>query len=426
MMQSWFPDAKLGIFLHWGIYSVKGIPESWAFFNRQISYEDYMAQCSGFTANHYDPQAWANLFQRAGAKYAVLTSKHHDGVALWDTQLSDLSVVKQTPAARDLLTPYCEALREKGLKVGIYFSHLDWSHPDYAPIPPEERHGDTMEKAYQQWSDGPNNPTWQRFLKFHRGQLEELCTRFGKVDLLWFDGDWTPGDEYWRMAELREQLLSWQPETILNSRMRGHGDYQTPEQGIPISRPEGPWEFCVTINDSWGYQPQDQNYKSVRQIVRMFAECIGMGGNLLLDITPKEDGIFPPEQVERLEALGDWIRQHEEAVYATEAGLPAGHLYGTSTLSKDHQTLYAMIFDRPWDEIAIKGIRNQIKRVSVVGSGHELSYRKMGGAAWMNIPGVLWIEVPEAELNPNATVIKIELDGPLDLYSGAGHAIESN
>jgi alpha-L-fucosidase len=425
MMQSWFPQAKLGIFIHWGIYAVNGIPESWSFYNRQISYEDYMAQLDGFTASNYDPQAWADLFKRSGAQYAVLTTKHHDGVALWDTQQNDLSVVKKTPAGRDLIGPYADALREQGIKVGFYFSHLDWSHPDYSAVPAENRHPDT-EKPDGNWTLAPDSPEWQHFLKFHRGQLQELCTQFGKVDLLWFDGDWTPGDEHWNMAELRDLLHSWQPEVILNSRMHGHGDYKTPEQGIPIARPEGPWEFCVTINDSWGYQVQDHNHKSVRQIIRMFCEVIGMGGNLLLDIGPKEDGTILPEQVQRLEGLGNWIRKHEEAVYSTGAGLPAGHFYGASTLSEDGTVLYAMLFDRPRDEIAIKGIRNEIKRVSVVGSGQELSHRKIGGASWAEIPGVLWIEVPEAVLDPNATVIKIELEGALDLYTGAGHAIESN
>ncbi len=426
MMQPWFPAAKLGIFMHWGAYSVKGVPESWSFFNGQISYADYMAQLDGFTASKYDPEAWARLFKRAGARYAVLTAKHHDGIALWDTEQNDLSVVKRSPAGRDLIRPYLDALRKEGLRTGLYFSHLDWSHPDYAPVPPDQRTAKTMDGAYARWSDGPENPAWRRYLAFHRGQLEELCTRYGPLDLLWFDGDWTPGDEYWKMAELRDQLMAWQPNAILNSRMRGYGDYNTPEQGIPIQRPEGVWEFCVTMNDSWGWQPQDDNHKSVRQLVRMFSEVIGMGGNLLLDITPKEDGTFPPEQVERLEALGDWIARHEEAVFSTEAGLPAGHLYGTSTLSHDRETLYVTLFDRPWDEFAVKGIRNAVKRVSVVGSGTELPFRKVGGAPWMNIPGVLWITVPEAALDPNATVLKVELDGPLDLYSGSGHAIESN
>jgi alpha-L-fucosidase len=229
------------------------------------------------------------------------------------------------------------------------------------------------------------------------------------------------------MDELRRQIHGWcGPEILLNSRMRGHGDYETPEQGLPINPPKGPWEFCMTVNDSWGYQPQDRNYKSARQLVRYFSECIGMGGNLLLDITPREDGTFPQEQVALLQALGAWIARHEEAIYPTSAGLPHGHFYGATTLGPTTETVYAFIFDRPRDEVAVKGIRNDIKRISVVGSGRELKHRKLGGAPWAKIPGVLWIDVPEDALNELCTVVRIDLDGPLDLFVGKGGAIEAN
>lgn len=422
-MKPWFLEAKLGIFIHWGIYAVNGIPESWSIFNGQISHDDYMAQCAGFTADKYDPREWLDLFKRAGAKYVVLTTKHHDGVALWDTKQSDLNVIEKTPAGRDLITPYVEAVRDSGLQLGFYFSHLDWSHPDYAPHPVGQRthqtmphHGDDS-AAYAGWPDGPNSPEWQRFLKFHRGQLEELA-QFNP-DLWWFDGDWTPeGNNYWRMEEVRDLLEGHTPDAVFNSRMRGYGDYATPEQGIPVVPPEGPWEFCVTINDSWGYQKHDTNHKSVRQIVRMFAECIGMGGNMLLDVGPYPDGSLQPEQIDRLEGLGAWIAKHEEAIYPTDGGLPHGHIYGTSTLSKDKETLYVFIFDRPWDQISVKGIITPVKRVSVVGTGTELAHTKIGGL--LDAPGTVWIDVPESELDPNATVLKIELDGPLDYYHGAG------
>jgi alpha-L-fucosidase len=426
MMQPWFTHAKLGIFLHWGIYAVKGIPESWSFFNGQISYEDYMAQAKAFTASKYDPKAWADLFKRAGAKYAVLTSKHHDGFALWDTKLSNLSAPKASPAGRDLIGPYCSALREAGLKVGLYFSHLDWSHPDYASVFPAHMKPAPGQNRFAYPQGAPDPARWERFLQFHRGQIKELCESF-HPDLLWFDGDWERDDAQWRMAELREQIHAWSgPEVILNSRMRGHGDYETPEQGMPVTPPQGPWEFCMTINDSWGFQPHDQNYKSVRQLVRYLVECISMGGNLLLDITPKEDGTFPPEQVQRLEALGAWIARHEEAIYPTVAGLPPTNFYGPTTLGATTETIYAFLFDRPVDQIAVKGIRNNIKRVSVVGSGRELTQRKLGGASWSNIPGVLWIDVPGDVLDPLCTVLKIDLEGPLDLYTGRSGAVQSN
>jgi len=427
-MQDWFVDAKLGIFLHWGIYSAGDWSESWDFFNGEVPYDTYMKQAGTFTAANYDPDAWAALFEQAGAKYAVLTAKHHDGFALWDTKLSHLNAKSGSPAGRDLIGPYCDALRKRGLRTGLYFSHLDWSHPDYASVLPHgpqseletARHGNHF--AYPQ---GPENPeAWERFLAFHRGQLNELCTRYSP-DLLWFDGDWERAPEQWRFRELREQLLSWAPGVILNSRMGGYGDYGTPEQAIPITPPSGPWEFCVTLNDSWGYRKRDRNFKTVRQCVRMLAECSGMGGNLLLDIGPMSDGTIQPEQADVLKGLGRWAKKHAEAIYGTIAGLPHGHFYGSSTLSKSRETLFLTIFDRPYDSVAVKGIRNNVRRISVVG-GRELKHRSIGGASWVGLPGVLWIDVPQDALDQDATVIKVELDGPLDLYTGSGDAVTFN
>lgn len=422
-MQPWFPDAKLGIFIHYGIYAVKGIAESWSFFNGQIGYDDYMSQLDGFTASKYDPEQWADLFERAGAKYAVLTTKHHDGVALWDTKANDLSVVKKTPARRDLITPYVEALRRRGLKVGFYFSHLDWSHPDYATVFPAgydpERGQNRFTNRFAYPAPGQENPeAWDRFIRFHRQQLEELSTQFGPIDIFWFDGEWERDPEQFDMKGLRDQLTAWQPNAIFNSRLLGYGDYATPEQGIPITPPEGPWEFCVTVNDSWGYQVQDRNHKSVRQIVRMFAETIGMGGNMLLDVGPYEDGSLQPEQVQRLEGLGNWIRKHDEAIYGTAAGLPQGLFYGASTKSKDERALYLFFFDKPFDQIPVKGLLSDIKRVSVVGSGTELTHTKVGGLG--DTPGVVWIDVPDEVIDESSTVLKLELDEPLRVYTGVG------
>ncbi|MGI6150084.1 MAG: alpha-L-fucosidase [Limnochordia bacterium] len=428
-MQDWFRQAKLGIFIHWGIYAVKGISESWSFYHGQISYEDYMAQCEGFTASNYDPEAWADLFRRAGARYAVLTTKHHDGVALWDTRHSDLSVVKKTPAGRDLIRPYTDALRKQGLKVGFYFSHLDWSHPDYASVyssAERERLNDLKRNPFTHPAGAEDHAAWERFLQFHRAQLEELLTNFGHLDILWFDGDWERDAEQWRFAELRAWLDEHYPKTIINSRMGGYGDYATPEQGIPVVPPKGPWEYCVTMNNSWGYQPHDKKYKSPEMLIWIFCETIGLGGNLLLDIGPMEDGTIPPEQVERLERLGEFIKGNEEAVYPTQAGLPRGHYYGPSTLSQDGSVIYLFQFGIPQGPIPVKGIHNQVKNVSVLKSGERLQYDKLGGAGWLNIPGILWIDLPEKLCDAPATVIKVELEGALNLYREEGSTITDN
>jgi alpha-L-fucosidase len=415
---AWFRDAKLGIFIHWGIYS-KGVgSESWAFHDGDTTYGDYMAQASSFTASNYRPDEWARLFKEAGARYAVLTSKHHDGFALWDTKLSKLNAKDGSPAGRDLVTPYCEALRKEGLRVGLYFSNLDWSNPDYASILPTG--ANRSDPAYRNrfgYPQGAENPeAWKRFLAFHRGQLREISERF-KPDLLWFDGDWERTDEQWQFKELRQQLLQWNPNGIVNGRIGKYGDYQTPEQYMPLVAPQSPWELCATVNDSWGYQIKDRNFKSVRQCVRMLAECAGMGGNLLLDIGPRSDGSIPDEDVAVLRGLGRWTHKHAEALYGSVAGIPAGYFYGATTLSKGRDTLYLICFDRPNGQVAVKGIMNDVLRTSVVG-GPLLASRKIGGAPWLNMPGVLWIDVPESALDPDATVIKVELKGPLILATG--------
>ncbi|MFG2352422.1 alpha-L-fucosidase [Streptomyces sp. NPDC048521] len=419
-MQPWFRDAKLGIFVHWGVYAVDGVPESWSFYTGQVPHEQYMRQLDGFTASRYDPRAWADLFARAGARYAVLTARHHDGVALWDSAHGDLNVVRRTPAGRDLIAGYADALRERGLKVGLYYSHSDWNHPHYAST----RHPDPGEEPpnpYAHARPGEEDPVaWARFLAYRDGQIGELVDRF-RPDLLWFDGEWERTEEQWALDAPAARILAGNPDTILNARMLSHGDYATPEQGVPLQVPEGPWELCLTVNDSWGFQHQDHNHKSVRQLVRYFTETIGAGGNLLLDVGPREDGTIPAEQAERLEGLGAWIARHAEAVYGTVAGLPPGHHYGPSTLSADRRTLYLVCFDVPRETVSVRGLRNRVRRVTVLGTGAELGHRVTGGLH--EVPGVTWLDAPAAgHTDEYATVLAVELDGELDLYRGAGRA----
>ena len=423
----WFTEAKLGIFIHWGIYAARGYGESWPIFNKDVSYETYMAQCADFTASRYDPEQWAKLFRKAGARYAVITTKHHDGVALWDTRQSDLNVVKKTPAARDVLTPWVKAMREADLKVGLYFSHLDWSHPDYPTLLPDEFDPKVHTNPYSYPRDGIAKPErWANFLKFHRAQLREL-TRQYQPDLLWFDGDWTPDRKHWQFDKLVPQLRKQCPGVILNSRIGNFGDYATPEQGMPTVAPKGPFEFNMTMNDNWGYQPKDKNYKTHRQVIRIFSDIIGMGGNLLLNIAPKANGTIPAPQVKCLEALGAWIEKHREAVFGTVAGLPTGLFNGSCTLSKDRKTLYLFVHDRPWKDIAVKGIQTGVKKISVLGQrGSKLVHRKLGGASWANIPGILWIDLPSRLLDRRTTVVKVELEEPLQIWVSGGHAITEN
>jgi alpha-L-fucosidase len=433
---TWFNNAKFGIFVHWGIYAVGQYAESWSFFNHgnpgqdpadSLPLEDYMAQRHAFLARRYDPAQWADLFAEAGARYSVLTTKHHDGMALWDTA-EHYSVVRDTPARRDLVGPFCEAMRAKGIHAGLYYSHLDWTHPDYPSVTkPGATVGDHVGHRFCYPPAGtPDNPTrWENFLRFHRLQLRELCERYSP-DLLWFDGDWERTADQWRFAELRDQLRSWRPGVILNSRMGEYGDYATPEQGIPMQAPAGAWELCMTMNSSWA-KATEPSYKTTAELLRLLIECAGMGGNFLLNVSPLGDGTIFYEQARILREIGAWLRPHSEAIYDTVAGLPAGHFYGPSTLSADRKTLYLFQLDIPQGEIAVKGIRNPIRSATVLGGdGSQLTHRISGGASWANIPGVLWLSVPDAALCPHATVIKLEFDAPLDLYTGHGQVITQN
>ncbi|MEN8224652.1 MAG: alpha-L-fucosidase [Bacteroidota bacterium] len=394
----WFAEAKLGIFIHWGIYAVNGIDESWSFFNGYISHEDYMKQMDGFKAKKYDPEYWAELIKESGAKYAVLTSKHHDGVALWPTKCNELHFNK------DYVKPFMKAIRDKGLKAGLYFSLLDWSHPDYPNFTREV-------KRYEE-----DSVRWNNFVTFNFCQIEEILNKYDP-DLWWFDGDWEQSAEKWKAPLVRETILSHSPGAIINSRLQGHGDYATPEQGLPIKKPEDAyWELCMTMNDSWGYQHNDNNYKSPNQIIRIFVDCISMGGNLLLDIGPKDDGTIAEEQVEILQELGRWTHKHSEAIYGTIAGIPHEYFYGPSALSADKKTLYLFLDGKPSGPVMLKGLKNKVNRIWVVGNGTKLNYDIKMKQYWSEKPGILYIDIPEEVLDPQLTVISVLLDAEIDLY----------
>ena len=412
----WFQDAKLGVFIHWGIYSVRGVAESWSFYNKYLSYDEYMSQLNGFTAQNYNPEEWAELIKESGAQYTVFTSKHHDGVSMWDTKANDLSVVKKSPAGRDLLTPFANAARKQGLKLGIYYSLLDWSNNDY---PHESR----TSMRYQVKDDPAR---WQRFLDFNNKQLTELNQQY-KPDLYWFDGDWDFDSKTWKAKELATMLRKFNPNVVLNSRIQGYGDYETPEQGVPVSRPNSPWwELCMTMNDNWGYVPTDSNYKSPNMLLRTFVDCISNGGNLLLDIGPKEDGTIPEEQIAVLKEFGRWTKKHSEAIYGTRAGIPHGHVMAYTALNKTQDILYLYLPYKPQGPIAIKGLKNKVNRTWVVGNGAMLETKVIGKLYWSQVPGMLYIDVPEQVLDPEVTVIALLLDGKIDLYSEAGQVITSN
>lgn len=405
----WFADAKLGIFIHAGIYAVDGIDESWSFHNKKISYADYMKQLKGFTLKNYNPAAWADLIEQSGARYAVITTKHHDGVAMYDTHMSDLSIVKATPAKRDMIQPFFAELRKRNIKCGAYFSLLDWSHPDYPEFLTDSARY-KIENDYERWN---------RFRHFSQGQLLEIAKTLNP-DLWWFDGDWEHSAEQWESEKIRNLILKNNPKAIINGRLQGYGDYETPEQNFPVSRPNFMWwELCLTTNDNWGFH-HDNNWKTPYEIITIFVDVVANGGNLLLDMGPMEDGTIPPEQINVLHELGEWNKKHSEAIFNTIGGIPQGHFYGPTTLSKDSTELFLFLPGKMSGQLMLKGISNQIRKITVVGNGTQLTHKVVGKISWSPVPGLVYIDVPENVLDKYVTVLKLELDKPLKLYRGQG------
>lgn len=401
----WFKDAKLGIFIHWGIYAVDGIDESWSFYNGYISHEDYLKQASGFSAENYKPKEWAKLIKESGAKYTVITSKHHDGFALWDTQFGGLNAVKHAAVQKDVLSPFVKAAKKEDLKLGIYYSLPDWSSELYT-------HFTNSEKRYQIKDDSVR---WDNFLSYYQGQLNELASAYNP-DLWWFDGDWEHKPEEWEAEKVKDMLLAKNSNTIINARLPKQGDYETPEQGVPLKRPEAPfWELCMTMNDSWGFQGNDNNYKTPNQIIRIFIDCLRLGGNLLLDIGPKADGTIPQEQVNILKELGRWTKKHQEAIYGTDAGIDTDYYFGPTTLSKDKKTLYLFVENIPNGPLVVKGLKNKVNRIRVVGNGTKLSQQIHNKPYWSAKPGLLYIDLPQDVLDEQVTVVALQLDGEIEL-----------
>lgn len=406
----WFGDAKLGIFIHEGIYAVEGVSESWSFHNKRISHEDYMKQMKGFTLSKYDPAAWADLIQETGARYAVITTKHHDGVAMYDTKMNKLSSVRGTPAKKDLIKPFFEELRKRDLKCGAYFSLIDWTHNDYPGFLNDSSRYD-VENDYARWN---------RFRNFYQAQLDEVLQQFNP-DLWWFDGDWEHSAERWEAEKVRRMILKKNPNAIINGRLQRYGDYETPEQNFPVTKPNYDWwELCMTSNQSWGYQPDDKNWKTPYEVITIFVDVVANGGNLLLDMGPREDGTIPDEQIHIFKELGAWNKKHGEAIFETIAGLPLGHFYGPSTMSKDSTTIYLFLHENNSGRVMLKGLLNDIEEISMVGNGKKLDHKLVGKISWSPVPGLVYIDVPKDEIDKYVSVIKVKLKDPIKLYRGQG------
>jgi alpha-L-fucosidase len=415
----WWREARFGMFIHWGLYSVAGgewqgtrgsLIASWLAHEFQIPPDQYAATLTpGFTAANYDPSAWAALANRAGMKYAVFTSKHHEGFSLFDSQHSSYDVMG-SPAGRDVMAEYLTAFRAAGIKAGLYFSVFDWHHPKF-PV-----QGDPIHPMR-------NNPAYfvpernmAEYVDFMHDQVEELVTGYGPIDILWWDfGYGDKQGEALRATDLVNMVRGHQPNVILNNRLIAEvtnpsGDFSTPEQYIPPNGlPGRDWETCMTINDTWGYKPHDLNFKSSTTLIRHLVDIVSKGGNYLLNVGPKPDGTIPEALVSRLEDIGDWMDVNSDSIYGTVASpfattLPWGRVTRKDT-GDGTTRLFLHIFDWPGsDEIVVPALSTPIRAVSLLAGGTALDYQTG--------PGGTTIQLPADPIHPAATVLVMEIDTP--------------
>jgi alpha-L-fucosidase len=411
---TWFDTARFGMFIHWGLSSVPGWELSWPLVGGtaslprcpSVSIDAYYANAKVFDPQRYDPRAWAGLAKRLGMQYAILTTKHHDGFAMFDTALSDFSIT-HAPYGKDVVRAWVDAFRAEGLRIGMYFSLSDWHHPDYPAF--TER-----DKPYNFFAlPQPTDGQWARYLDFLFGQVRELLTNYGRIDVIWFDGQWERPPEKWKAEELRAMIKGLQPAILINDRLPGCGDFDTPEQFIPAQPPAAAWETCMTMNESWGYSPHDTHYKSPRQLIHSLCEVAGRGGNLLLNVSPKGDGSLPEEQTERLNVVAQWMARNRESIVGTTPGLQPWQFYGPSTRRRERVYLHALM--RPYETVSVRGVPiRRVAAVSALASGAALPHTARCAIIdeLFNADplGELTITVPESEIDPYATVIALDIN----------------
>ena len=413
-MGEWFRGAGLGLFVHWDHASQQGLELSWPLVGgllpgmQSVPVEQYHSTAASFDPTAWDPASLAARARACGMTYAVFTTRHHSGYALFDTALSEFSVCHARHGA-DLVRGFAEAMRAEGIRVGFYYSLSDWHHPDY----PAFREQD---KPYTFFASPPlpSAEQHERYLEYLFGQVAELCTNYGQLDVMWFDGQWERPAPWWRPTELRALIRRLQPDCLVNDRLPGQGDFETPEQFLPAIPPEGRWETCLTMNDSWGWRPDDQAYKSARSLIHTLCEVTARGGNLLLNVSPTGTGTLPDEQTRRLDALAAWMAGHGPAVIGTEPGLAPWQFYGPSTRRGD--TFYLHLLARPYDTVTVRGVPvRRVRQVRVLGSGTVLAFSTRTAIVDFIHPdplGEVTIEVPAAELDDMATVLAMEVSAP--------------
>ena len=430
---AWWREARFGMFIHWGVYAVPagewkgqrigGIGE-WIMNRGKIPVSEYQEIAKQFNPVRYDPDAWVRMAKDAGMKYIVITSKHHDGFALFETKASEWNVVDATPYGKDLLKPLAEACRKYGIKLGFYYSQAqDWNNPGGSAARRPAREGwenpdsariDAYTKAHRgHWDPAQETKPFARYIDdVAVPQVRELLINYGDLAVLWWD---TPTDMTDDAATKLQSLLSLQPAIITNDRLKRPnfpGDHKTPEQRIPnLADLDGTdWETCMTMNGTWGYKYYDHNYKTPQTLIRNLLDIASKGGNFLLNVGPTAEGEFPPESVDILAKMGQWMKVNGEAVYGTRASPWGLFTWGrcTSKMTPKGTSLYFSVFEWPADgKLVIPGFNNKLTSARLLANGTKLK-------ASVSKAKVLTVSLPSAAPDPVATVIKVDVKGKID------------
>jgi len=419
----WWTEARFGMFIHWGLYA-QAARHEWVKKNERITDADYQKYFDVFNPDLFDPREWARAAKAAGMKYAVITSKHHEGFCLFDSKFTDYKVPK-TPAGKDLLREWVDAFRAEGLKVGFYYSLLDWHHPDYT-IDRNHPQSANTDEEYDRLNKGRDMGRYRQYVK---NQVRELLTRYGRIDVIWLDysfpkGKHGKGRDDWDSVNLLKMVRELQPWIIVNDRLDledvdGGWDFKTPEQYKPrewvqVRGQKVPWETCQTFSGSWGYYRDEMTWKDVKQLLVLLIESVSKGGNLLLNVGPTARGTFDARAKERLGAIGEWMKVNGRSVYENtqepgEFKAPANTLL---TYNPKTRRLYLHLLDWPMDQITLEGYGDKIRYAQFLHDASEIRMSSRKDTTWMDEegkPGEVVLHLPVRKPDVEIPVIELFL-----------------
>lgn len=399
--REWFQDAKFGMFIHWGVYSILGDGE-WVMNNQRIDKQTYQKLPAFFNPISYDPAEWVALAKAAGMKYITLTSKHHDGFAMWDSKLTDWDIVDSTPYGKDIIKMLADECKKQGIKLFFYHSQLDWYQEDYYP------RGNTGSTAGR-----PEKGDWYKYLDYMDGQLTELLTNYGEIGGIWFDGFWDKKDADWRLDKTYGLIHKLQPACLVGSNHHlatfPGEDFQMFEKDLPGQKTTGfnpdqkmgelPYETCETMNNSWGFNLQDKNYKSTKNLIQYLVKAAGLNSNFLLNVGPMPDGRIQPEFIKTLGEIGKWMEKNGETIYGTRGGPVSPRAWGVTT--QKGNKVFVHVLNPEDNNLLIPDFGVKVKKITFFGSGEKLKYRQ-------DAFGIA-ISVPEGAFDEIDTILVMEL-----------------